>query len=113
MKKISFIAIVAVLFSTLLAAQSVGINTTTPHASAILDIRSSTKGMLIPRTSSTSRMAIANPAKGLMIYDTTTSSFFFFFFSTWASIAVANNLWSLSGNTGINPANHFIRTTYA
>jgi hypothetical protein len=113
MKKIFFCMVVPVLYSTLVAAQSIGINTTTPHASAILDVKSNTKGMLIPRTSSTSRMAIANPAKGLMIYDTTTSSFWFYSGGAWAAIAGENTLWSLSGNTGINPANHFIGTTDA
>jgi trimeric autotransporter adhesin len=111
MKKIFLATIVFFFFHSLIRAQSVGINTTTPHASAILDIKSSTKGMLIPRTSSASRIAIVNPAKGLVIYDTTTSSVWFHNGSTWSQITVGSNGWSLTGNTGINPANQFIGTT--
>ncbi|MEO7768018.1 MAG: hypothetical protein ABIS01_11350, partial [Ferruginibacter sp.] len=50
--------------------QSVAINTdkSLPHGSAMLDIKSNTKGLLIPRTSTTSRNAIVSPAKGLLIY---------------------------------------------
>ena len=77
MKKIFLITSSCFLFSTLLVAQSVGINNNTPHSSAILDVQSSTKGMLIPRTSSASRLAIVNPAKGLMLYDTTPAAFGF------------------------------------
>jgi hypothetical protein len=111
MKRILLITVGCVLFSTLMVAQSVGINNNTPDTSAILDIKSDTKGMLIPRTSSSSRIAIVNPAKGLMLYDTTTSSFWFYNGDAWTSIADGSNTWNLSGNTGINPANHFIGTT--
>ena len=67
MKKVFLITVSCVLFSTLIVAQSVGINTTTPHASAILDIKSSTKGMLTPKTSTASRIAKVNHDKELMI----------------------------------------------
>jgi Chaperone of endosialidase len=62
-----------------LHAQSVGINTdgSAPHPSAILDIKSNTKGILIPRTSTFSRLGMVNPANGLMLYDTTIGSFWF------------------------------------
>lgn len=49
---------------------SVGIGTTTPNASAILDIQSTNKGMLIPRMTMTQRNAITNAANGLIIYQT-------------------------------------------
>ncbi|MEO6539931.1 MAG: hypothetical protein ABIN74_03025, partial [Ferruginibacter sp.] len=58
------------------AAQNVGIGTTTPNSNAMLEVNSSTKGILIPRTSTTTRITI--PAvKGLLVYDTTTNSFWF------------------------------------
>ena len=43
----------------------------TPDSSAILDVSSSNKGLLIPRMTETERDAISNPAVGLMIYNTT------------------------------------------
>ena len=49
-------------------AQSVGIGTTTPVASSMLDITSTEKGMLIPRMDSNQRNAIVSPAQGLLIY---------------------------------------------
>ena len=54
-------------------AQSVGIGTTTPHANAILEIKSPNKGLLIPRMDSVVRKQIAN-TRGLLVYDTSTSS---------------------------------------
>ncbi|HNA01411.1 MAG TPA: hypothetical protein PLN49_11140, partial [Ferruginibacter sp.] len=53
-------------------AQSVSINTdgSTAHGSAMLDVKSSSKGMLIPRLTLAERNAVASPATGLMIYQT-------------------------------------------
>jgi hypothetical protein len=52
------------------AQNSVGIGTTTPNASAQLDVTSTTKGLLIPRMTSTQRVAIASPVPGLLVYQT-------------------------------------------
>lgn len=49
---------------------SVGIGTVTPDASAKLEIKSTAKGLLIPRMTQTQRNAIASPANGLLIYQT-------------------------------------------
>jgi len=46
-----------------------GIGTTTPAASALLDMTSTTRGFLPPRMSTTARNAIASPADGLVIYN--------------------------------------------
>ncbi len=64
-------------------AQNVGIGTTTPSASAALEVTGNNKGLLIPRTSIAGRTAIAAPAKGLMVYDTTHSAFFYYDGGTW------------------------------
>ena len=67
MKKI--IAITLGFITNLFSAQ-VGINTTTPHQSSLLDINSTNKGVLIPKVALTSKTDIAtitNPAKGLLI----------------------------------------------
>lgn len=47
----------------------------TPDASAILELRDSTRGLLVPRMNTTQRNAIVNPAVGLTIYNTTTACF--------------------------------------
>jgi hypothetical protein len=49
----------------------VGIGTNTPDESSVLDINSENKGLLMPRLNSTQRDLIADPAEGLMIYNTT------------------------------------------
>ncbi len=100
MKKIFLITFSGILLSMSMAAQSVGINNTTPHASAILDVKSNNKGILLPRTSTTSRVAIVNPAKGLILYDTTTSGFWFHNGTAWAQLSVggASNYWTTSGS---------------
>ncbi|GAB5401183.1 MAG: hypothetical protein Aureis2KO_27680 [Aureisphaera sp.] len=48
----------------------VGIGTTSPDPSSVLDITASDKGVLIPRMTSTERDAIVDPINGLMIYNT-------------------------------------------
>lgn len=51
------------------------IGTTTPNASAILEMESTTKGMLVPRMNSEQRDAITNPANALLIWNTSNNSF--------------------------------------
>lgn len=70
MKKFVLLTILSLLAVCKIEAQ-VGINTVSPHQSAALDIESTSKGMLIPRMTTMQKTAIANPAPGLIIYDTT------------------------------------------
>lgn len=56
------------------SAGNVGIGTPTPHASSLLDVSSTTKGFLPPRMTTLQRDAIASPAAGLVIFNTTTNS---------------------------------------
>jgi hypothetical protein len=51
--------------------RNVGIGTTSPNASALLDVSSTTKGFLPPRLTTTQKNAISSPAAGLVVYDTT------------------------------------------
>ena len=50
-------------------AGSVGINTPVPDATSILDITSTTKGVLFPALTTLQRDAIAGPAVGLTVYN--------------------------------------------
>jgi len=58
------------LIATRLPAQTV-IGGTTPHPSAELDVQSTNKGLLPPRLTTAERNAIAEPATGLLIFNTT------------------------------------------
>tara|TARA_R110000787_G_scaffold152593_1_gene266481 strand:+ start:5300 stop:6580 length:1281 start_codon:yes stop_codon:yes gene_type:complete len=49
----------------------VGIGTTTPDTSSILDVSSTSKGFLMPRLTTVERNGITLPAKGLIIFNTT------------------------------------------
>ncbi|RYY66427.1 MAG: hypothetical protein EOO13_15805, partial [Chitinophagaceae bacterium] len=73
MKKTIALFIICFITSFAAVAQSVAINNEglTPHPSAILDIRSAGKGLLIPRMSEEDRNNIPSPAIGLTIYQTT------------------------------------------
>ncbi len=60
--------------------QSVAVNTdgSQPHNTAILDVKSASKGVLIPRLTTLQRTSIAGPAVGLMVFDTDTYSFWIY-----------------------------------
>lgn len=47
-----------------------GIGTQTPDASAALEIKSTTKGLLIPKLTTAQKNTMPSPATGLMLYDT-------------------------------------------
>ena len=96
-------------------SQNVAINNdaSLPDNSAILDIKSGTKGLLIPRMNTAAIAAIVNPAKGLLILDTAKNQLLVNMgtpaLPNWQTI-VASSGWGLSGNNGIDSATNFIGT---
>jgi len=77
---------IALVFSSRCFSQSVSINNTGAAAdsTAILDVNSTTKGMLIPRLTGQQRTAIATPATGLLIYQTDgDTGFYYYNGTTW------------------------------
>lgn len=81
--------------------QAVGINTSTPDASAVLDVTSTTGGVLVPRMSSADRYAIAAPADGLLVFDTDEACFAVYKSSSWfliCGVQETMNLSIISGN---------------
>ena len=78
----------------------VGIGTTNPHASAMLDIVSSDKGVLIPRMNSGTRTGISSPAPGLLVFDTVTNSFWYYN-SGWVELVSEKTLIDTDGDTKI------------
>lgn len=97
-------------------AQGVAINEngTAPDPSAMLDVQSTEKGVLVPRMSQAQRDAIANPATGLLIYQNDNGPGFYFNAGTpdvpvWQGISGSNEAWQqlddnvfkITGNAGI------------
>lgn len=65
------------------SSQSVGIGLTSIDASAILDVASTTKGVVFPRMTTAQRDAIGSPVAGLLIYNTTTVKYQFYNGTSW------------------------------
>jgi hypothetical protein len=109
--------------------QNVGINNPTPDPSAMLDIVSSDKGLLIPRVAlvaTNSNIPIgAGLTTSLLVYNTVNSGsppnqvipgYYYWDGALWVRILTdINNSdpWLISGNNGTNPATHFIGTSDA
>jgi hypothetical protein len=71
-------------------AQRLGIGTTSPHPSAVLEIAGTDGGILIPRMTAAERNGIAEPATGLMVYVTDPAGFWFFNGSSWTAVAASS-----------------------
>lgn len=88
MKKLAtFLSAILIIISTSVLAQvSINSDGSDPDGSAMLDVKSTTKGLLIPRMTSTERMTIPSPAEGLMIYDTEEDCIFMWDGTLWQSL---------------------------
>ncbi len=90
------ILFVLVNFNALFSQENVGIGTTNPDASSILELFSNNKGLLITRLSTTERNNISSPATGLLIYNTTNSRFEYNSGTPstpyWTAFSTSNNL---------------------
>ncbi len=82
MNKITTLLLFLVLLGTgyFSSAQNVGISTdgSAPDNSAMLDVKSTSKGLLIPRMSQEQRLGISNPAKGLLIFQIDETTGFYY-----------------------------------
>ncbi|MFK2819658.1 FISUMP domain-containing protein [Flavobacteriaceae sp. LMIT009] len=110
-KKLFLIIFLIVLGYNSHTMAQVGIGTTEPDPSSMLDIQSVVKGLLIPRMTTVERNNISNPAEGLMVYQTdNTPGFYYFNGNTWSTIEVnwtvdGDNMYNAnSGNIGVGTA---------
>ncbi|MBN1971389.1 MAG: tail fiber domain-containing protein [Candidatus Delongbacteria bacterium] len=102
-KCVKFFLIALLFFTTVINAQSVGINTTgsLAHPSAMLDVSSTTKGFLAPRMTKSEREAIASPASGLTVFQTDDiTGYYYYTGSAWTKINSGENSyqWEVNGN---------------
>jgi hypothetical protein len=127
---LGFLGILAVSFFATRSsaqAQSVGISnaTITPSGSSMLEVRSTGKGVLIPRMSQAERLAINPPVAapsasnegGLLVFQHTAASdpagYYFWDGAVWVRLLDAGSAdgWLLTGNTSTVPGTDFLGTT--
>ncbi len=90
--KTRFYLSVSLLFFVIVGFAQVGIGTQNPHKTAELEIKSTSKGLLIPRMTEAERKAIVDPAHGLLVYQLDGIEGFYFFESyRWARITDEHN----------------------
>ena len=91
-------------------SQNVAVNSdgSLPDNSAQLDVKSTNRGMLIPRMTEVQRNAIASPSKGLLVYQTDGAEGFYF---NKGTSGTPN--WQFLGATGSNGYNSLIKVTAA
>ncbi len=68
------ISVVILLISVLSIQAQIGIGTSSPDVSSLLDLSSTTKGFLLPRMTTVQQQAMLNPAIGLIVFNTTTGA---------------------------------------
>jgi hypothetical protein len=101
-KYLAFLIFFFLVISFVKAQNNVGIGTNTPDPSAILDISSNDKGVLIPRLTTPQRLAIPSPSNGLLVFDTDFNCFYFYSSSIfgWSSLCGASGINGATGATG-------------
>jgi hypothetical protein len=87
MKKFLFLLLAAYSSQLVAYSQNVGIGTNNPNQSAVLDVQSTNKGMLIPRMTTAQRKAIVNPESGLLVFDTDKRTVFMFEYPNWGQLS--------------------------
>ena len=106
-----FVFIFCLVYTDLIGQNNVGIGTTSPDTSSILEIKSVNKGVLVPRMSASERINIVNPANGLLVFDNDSSCFYFYILSAtkWQSlcnkdtVAVTNITYIDTGSSYFDP----------
>ncbi|MEI6748882.1 MAG: hypothetical protein WCM93_06955, partial [Bacteroidota bacterium] len=109
--KLTLAVVFILILQIQLFAQNVGINDdgSTPNNSAMLDVKSTGKGLLIPRMTQTQREAIGSPATGLMVFQTDGTKGFYYYETTWKLIGSGytetDPIWAASPSYGITSTN--------
>ena len=101
MKKIYLIFAISLLMAISSFAQvSINSDGTPPANSAMLEVKSTTKGLLPPRMTSAQRDAIVAPDAGLMIFNTDCNDINLFDGAAWIMVTKPGSLWISGDITG-------------
>ncbi len=93
MKKYKVFIVLLFAFGNIFS-QNIGIQTLSPDASSILDIKSDQQGLRVPRMTEVERIAVTSPAEGLTVYQTDGKDGVYYY---------DGNTWRYIGNTENNP----------
>ncbi len=91
------ITVTFILNASSIAQVAINTDGSNPSNSAMLDVKSTEKGVLIPRMVTAQRDLIASPTIGLLIFNTSTNSFDYYAGSAWVKL---NNNVLAGNNTG-------------
>lgn len=106
-----FLYFTCILFVCNLTFGQVGIGTNSPNTSSVLDVSSTTSGLLAPRVTEAQKLAIPTPATGLLVYQTdATTGFWYFNGTVWTPFTGSSNNWELTTNLGTNPTTNKLGT---
>lgn len=117
MKKILVLQCVFLVFLTDAKAQNIGIGTTIPNSDAMLEISSTSKGLLIPRLAlqaTNQPQPLSTYVEGMLVYNTATAGpanaavypgFYYCTDNSWKRVSDNSNSWLTTGNYGTNAGN--------
>jgi hypothetical protein len=110
MKKFSLL-FMTTLFVTFVNAQSIGVGTSSPAGSSLIDISSTSKGLLMPRMTTAQRAAITLPATGLLVFDMDTKTIWAYDGSSWKNLYSSGGGLMLPYAQTINTVAHAFQVT--
>ena len=96
-KHISTFFLLILFFSA--KSQNVGIGTNTPNQSAALEIKDTSRGILIPRMTMAQRIAIQNPGDGLIVYQVDSTKGFWYWDTEFWKFINSSNIASTGNST--------------
>ena len=95
MKNFKLYFLIVFITISITSFAQIGIGTNTPDPSALLDLNSTSKGLLMPRMTTLQQTNLVRPAIGLTIYNTTTSQI-----ETNKGDGLGGALWTSASTTG-------------
>jgi hypothetical protein len=106
MKTTRLIWITLIIFTSVISysQNNITITDNSSHnadVSSVLDVYSTSKGMLIPRMNTSQINTVSSPATGLLVFNTDENSFWFFNGTTWDDLSSGSTgLWNVNPSSG-------------
>lgn len=111
-KSLNLFILLCIVANCTMAQVAINTDNSAPAASAMLDIKSTTKGLLPPRLTTAQKSAIVSPADGLMVYDTDTKTYWYYKNGTgWKELAGSGSGFTLPYTSDETNANTLFSLT--